>query len=216
MSKPKKLDLSIEELRKIAMELNNNTLANKSRSKEEKIVTDKFIRKFDITRKDFAETIKGTGITYNRSTFLYDIDVNYCKEIEDDTEHVVTEENIPAVEVKQKMVKEDKRITKKSISDTGKAIDIIKILEEQLPEVLDIVKEYKLNINKNTNISKAITINLPKDKLTGEDMTRSFKTYKSVLDDFKLFCNGRNESQKDLLAMALIEFMDKYKKDADV
>ncbi|MBU3093841.1 hypothetical protein KPL35_17555 [Clostridium sp. CF011] len=70
MSNPKKIDLPIEELKKITLAINENTIANKSRSKEDKITTDKFIKQFGINRKNFSETIKDTNIKYNESTFF--------------------------------------------------------------------------------------------------------------------------------------------------
>lgn len=74
MSKPKKLDLPISELNKIALSINKNTIANRTKIKEEKITTDTFIKQFGIQRKDFSETIKDTNIKYNKSTFQYVFD----------------------------------------------------------------------------------------------------------------------------------------------
>ncbi|EHK2346900.1 hypothetical protein KCK39_002909 [Clostridium perfringens] len=227
MSKAKKLDLSLEELKVIAIELNENTIANRSRSKKDKIVTDKYIRKFNITRKDFSETIKGTGISYNRSTFLYDIDlekinsaaiikdskvdsVNLKKESESNTKECKLNCNVKEDRSKKvtpsnnKITLSNTKVTPKEKNDKD-TIDIIKILEEQLPEVLELVKEYKKN-----NFTEKNILNLENEKLSGESITRSFKTYKKVLDDFSLFCKNRKESQKDLLAIALIEFMERY------
>ena len=47
--------------------------------------------------------------------------------------------------------------------------------------------------------------------LQGELMVRSFKTYARVLDKFAIFCKGKKEMQKDLIALALVEFMNTYK-----
>ncbi|GCD13245.1 hypothetical protein [Clostridium tagluense] len=73
MGEPKKLELTIEELIEIAIALNENTIANRTRSKEDKIPTDKLIKGFGINRKNFSVTIQDTDIKYNKSTFLYDI-----------------------------------------------------------------------------------------------------------------------------------------------
>ena len=227
MGKPKKLDLSLEQLKEIANSINENTIANRTRSKEDKIPTDKFIRKFNISRKDFSETIKDTCITYDRRTFLYNTEIeetvsrindlssneiNNIKiiesidntDIEEDRNKKVTPSNTEVTPSKN-----NKSNTKVTPSNT---IDIIKLLEEQLPEVLEIVKEYnknKIYKNKESKIKKDLIID--QELLNGESITRSFKTYKKVLDDFSYFCKDRKETQKDLLAMALIEFMEKYK-----
>ena len=73
MSKARNLNLSLKELIYIAVAINENTLENKTRLKDEKMPTDKFIRKFGINRKDFSQTIKLTELNYNKSTFLYDV-----------------------------------------------------------------------------------------------------------------------------------------------
>ncbi|AUN05182.1 hypothetical protein [Clostridium botulinum] len=60
------------------------------------------------------------------------------------------------------------------------------------------------------NIIEVPKIDLENYDLQGEIGSRSFKTYKYVLDKFKDFCKKRNESQKDLIAIALLEFIQKY------
>ncbi|HEY8889388.1 MAG TPA: hypothetical protein VIM70_03980, partial [Clostridium sp.] len=83
MSNAKVLNLSYLSLVEIARAINQNTIANKNRLKEKKIVTDKFIRKFSISRKDFSETLKtkARGIKYNSSTYLYDINDDFVEEV---------------------------------------------------------------------------------------------------------------------------------------
>lgn len=224
MGKPKKLDLSLEQLKEIANAINENTIANRTRSKEDKIPTDKFIRKFNILRKDFSETIKDTCITYDRRTFLYNTEkeenINVLNEINNnDLSSREIIESIDNTDIEEDRIK---KVTPSNTKATPKknnnkvtpsnTIDIIKLLEEQLPEVLEIVKEYnknKIYKNKESEIKKDLIID--QELLTGESITRSFKTYKKVLDDFSYFCKDRKETQKDLLAMALIEFMERYK-----
>lgn len=219
MGKPKKLDLSLEQLKEIANAINENTIANRTRSKEDKIPTDKFIRKFNILRRDFSETIKDTCITYDRRTFLYNTEteenINVLNEINNnDLSSIEIIESIDNTDTEEDR---NKKVTPSNTKATPKknnnkvtpsnTIDIIKLLEEQLPEVLEIVKAY--NQNKEIEIKKDLIID--QELLNGESITRSFKTYKKVLDDFSYFCKDRKETQKDLLAMALIEFMDRYK-----
>ena len=54
-------------------------------------------------------------------------------------------------------------------------------------------------------------ININNNNLKGTLMVRSFKTYIKVLDKFALSCKDKKEMQKDLIALALVEFMDRYK-----
>ena len=44
---PKKLDMPLEKLVSISLAINKNTIANKSKTKDERIPTDKFIRQFE-------------------------------------------------------------------------------------------------------------------------------------------------------------------------
>lgn len=55
-------------------------------------------------------------------------------------------------------------------------------------------------------------INLNNKNLEGEVVTRSYKMYKSVADEFKKFTSSRKESVKDLISLAILEFVDKYSK----
>ncbi len=54
-------------------------------------------------------------------------------------------------------------------------------------------------------------MNINHPLLSGEIVTRSFRSYSAVFNDFIEFCSSRKEQQKDLLALALMEFMDRYK-----
>lgn len=67
--------------------------------------------------------------------------------------------------------------------------------EEEITILKSIIKNYKLS---NTNIS-----------LDGEVVTRSVRTYKNVLDKFSQYCKDNKLSQKDSIAIAFIEFMNK-------
>ncbi|MFT5874139.1 MAG: hypothetical protein ACI8WT_003099 [Clostridium sp.] len=55
-----------------------------------------------------------------------------------------------------------------------------------------------------------IYINNP--KLGGEVVTRSFKIYKEIAEDFSCFADSRKETQKDLISLALVEFINKYRR----
>lgn len=45
---------------------------------------------------------------------------------------------------------------------------------------------------------------------TGETVTRSFKIYKNVLDDFVNFCNNSKYTQYELLSQFILEGIQKY------
>lgn len=214
MGKPKKLDLSLDKLKEIAIEINKNTIANRDRSKEDKIPTDKFIRKFDILRKDFSETIKDTCILYNRNTFLYDIDEevgssNTSNTISNTISNTTSNTSNTMVTPKaiDSNIGSNTKVTPKKTNN-----DVIEVLRDELPEIFEIIDLYKKGLMKEEVVKdKDNNIFIEKEKLSGEVITRSIKIYKGVIDSFSQFCKDKKESQKDLLAIALIEFMEKYK-----
>ena len=219
MSKPIKLDLPIERLKEIAQSINENTLANRSRIKEDKIPTDKFIRQFEINRKDFSETIKDTNIKYNKSTFFYDIESS--KEVH----FLTTKVNLNEVNKSSEKVNSTKPLKKQesyqqTSQSNSKEIQSIPNNTFKLPnefkELLSLTGELKEMVGwyrnqTNTNIIELPEININIPKLSGEVITRSFKMYKEIAADFSKYADSRKETQKDLISLALLEFMQKYK-----
>jgi len=209
MSKPKKLDLPIEKLKEIAQAINENTKNNKIRTKEEKIPTDKFIRQFGINRKDFSETIKETNIVYNKSTFFYDTEssekvifsttkVNpaYAEPLENQEPHQQTTQiNLKEIQSIPKNTFELPTEFKELLSLTG--------------DLKEMVVWYKKQTN--TNIIEVPELNINDIKLNGEVITRSFKMYKGIAEEFSNFAENRKEKQKDLISIAILEFINKYK-----
>jgi hypothetical protein len=228
-SKVKILDLTIDELIEIAKALNENIIANKTRTKEERIGTDIFIKQtFKINRKDFSATIEPTGIKYNPSTFLYDIPGEYKGVTKGVQPKRVTEvvQNKSKNPSNTKVTPVDKSINEVAITKvlpmelyevadmSSKLKEVIawheefKNQESVIKELLEWYKSSKLN----ENIIEIPQISLDKTRLQGEIKTRSFKIYQQVLEDFKAYCEKHGEyKQQDLLSMALIEYMSKYK-----
>ncbi|MBU3187678.1 hypothetical protein [Clostridium estertheticum] len=220
MSNPKKIDLPIEELKKITLAINENIIANKSRSKEDKITTDKFIKQFGINRKNFSETIKDTNIFYNKSTFFYDIEID-------------GEENFPATKVNSKQVNigsekinyskpvKNQEVYQVTTESKPKEIQNISKDKFQIPsefkEILSLTGDLKEMLSwykkqTNTNIIELPELNINNPKLGGEVVTRSFKMYKEIAEDFSCFAESRKETQKDLISLALVEFINKYRR----
>ncbi|MBX4271782.1 hypothetical protein [Clostridium estertheticum] len=220
MSNPKKIDLPIEELKKITLAINENIIANKSRSKEDKITTDEFIKQFGINRKNFSETIKDTNIKYNKSTFFYDIGID-------------GKENFPATKVNSKQVNigsekinytkpfKNEEVYQVTTESKPKEIQNISKDKFQIPsefkEILSLTGDLKEMLSwykkqTNTNIIELPELNINNPKLDGEVVTRSFKMYKEIAEDFSCFADSRKETQKDLISLALVEFINKYRR----
>lgn len=86
--------------------------------------------------------------------------------------------------------------------------EIIRLSKEQKDNLFVLLQNYAAD--KETLASEPdMGINHP--MLSGEIATRSVRSYATVFDDFSEFCRRRNESQRDLLALALVEFMDKHR-----
>lgn len=196
MSKAKKLNLSIEQLVEITKELNANILANRTKPQEERISTDIFIRKFGITRKDFSETLKDTPIKYNTSTFLYEIPSNYLSNTQ--VSRPPQEEHPHKIENVNQSNTEVNHI----YSELQELLKLKKPLKEML-------QWYKGQLDKSIDEPPVLNIN-NNERLKGEVVTKSFKLYKEVHDEFVKFVSKRKETQKDLLSLAMLEFIKKY------
>jgi len=211
MSKPKKLDLPIEKLKEIAQAINENTKTNKLKIKEEKIPTDKFIRQFGINRKDFSETIKDTSIEYNKSTFFYDT-VSSEKVIFSTTKVNSEQVNKSSWKVTstKSLGKQEPRQQLQSIpKDISQLPNEFKELLSLTGDLKEMVVWYKKQTN--TNIIEVPELNINNIKLNGEVITRSFKMYKEIAEEFSKFAENRKEKQKDLISIAILEFINKYK-----
>lgn len=202
-------DVNINELINIAESINQNTIENKNKEKEDRINTDKFIMmKFKISRKKFSKLIKGTSIAYNPKSHMYDVPETINDSKLNDNKLLVNDSKLSSSNSN-----DSNNLGSGTSNDDNlpgiKTEEIKKIIEKEYPELLEIIDLYRKN---NTNVvkksSKEININRP--ELKGELFSKSFKTYKKVIDDFVKFCSKRVETQKDLIAIALLEFMEKY------
>lgn len=211
MSNPKILDLPIDELKKIALAINKNTAANKIKNKEDKIPTDKFIRKYGLNRKDFSETIKNTDIKYNKSTFFYDTEnVNFptTKVNSSELNKSSLKENY-SISIKQPNTYKDSNAIQEVQKNTFQLPNEFKELLSLTGDLKEMVVWYKNQTN--TNIIEVPDLNLNNSKLNGVVITRSFKMYKGIAEEFSKFAEHRKEKQKDLISIAILEFINKYK-----
>ena len=216
---PKKIDISLEKLIFIALSINKNTIANKSKPKEEKIPTDKFIKQFEINRKSFSFTIKDTEIKYNKSTFLYDVPEGLT------INSKLT--NVAIMPIKANKQQSNNKVTTESEQQSNQIVTPIEKQQLLSTNLKNLPVELRKIINQSSEIEEMLfwyrhhkdddkiievpEINVNHDDLQGDLMVRSFKTYERVLNKFAVFCKDKKEMQKDLIALALVEFMDTYK-----
>lgn len=92
-------------------------------------------------------------------------------------------------------VKKTKQETIKSNNKMKSVLEEHFLTQEEIKILKIIAKNYnKMNIDYN---------------LEGEIKARSFKTYKNVVDKFVAYCKENKLCQKDCIAIALLDFMNK-------
>lgn len=84
---------------------------------------------------------------------------------------------------------------------TSKATNLT---DEQIERVVNIV------LNKVNPTDVVLSEASLGEALTGETVTRSFKLYKNVLDEFVNFCNNSKYTQYELLSRFILEGIKKY------
>ena len=74
--------------------------------------------------------------------------------------------------------------------------------------LMEIIEKYK---NNNEIPKSDIVIQLPYE--SDKNYKTSIRIHKEVFEEFKLFCSKNKEfTQKELISMDLVEYMEKYKK----
>ena len=218
MSSPGKNNITYDELLRISKELNKNIIANKSRSKEEKIQTDNFIKQFGISRKDFTATIRKTNICFDRKAGLYEVtkDIDYKNDIKviaiDEYKKV---ENIDSNYQNNDKISIDNELKNKIIKFMDLQKDLIELISLK-PDLIDMLQDYKSNKKiihtENDNIISILNIDIP--ELQGDLINKSIKVYENIARQFDKVCSQYSSiKRQDLYSLALLEFIEKYKKD---
>ena len=81
------------------------------------------------------------------------------------------------------------------------------ITQRNTPVTQDKIELIEDEINILKIIARNYKISTRSYELEGEIVTRSVRTYKNVLEQFASYCKENNLSQKDSIALALIDFM---------
>lgn len=127
----------------------------------------------------------------NRANYRYNKDLKQYELISntDVTSNVITSNNIDVLH------KNNTNRTSSVITENIKPVTQTKVelTEDEINILKIIARNYKI-INRSY-------------ELEGEVVTRSVRTYKNVLEQFALYCKGNNISQKESIALALIDFM---------
>ena len=76
--------------------------------------------------------------------------------------------------------------------------------------LVEMIEAYKVNKNTITTDKTEIIVELPLDE--SKEFKTSIRVNKFIWEQFKEFCkSNKNYTQKDLVSMAMLEYMQKYK-----
>lgn len=175
------VDIKIDEIVKYVNEKMKNGLSMAQIEKEMKVGKDTLRKKL------------------NRNNFKYDKNLKKYVYVTSETHS-----NTPKKEIEKKLIENNnniditRSITKKETKENSHSIknnvpEGHLFTEEEITILKNIIKNYKLCT---TDVV-----------LDGEIVTRSVRTYKNVLDRFAQYCKDNKLSQKDSIAIALIDFM---------
>jgi len=165
-------------------------------------------------RKKFAKN----GFKYNREKKQYIQTNEISKPKEYSKKDIIKEQypkgNITVIPLKSNLQNTSKVVSSKEYSHSNtlvvsadKTETFLKLVEQQ-PELEELLKWWR----NEKNIIDIPEIVLNKTEFTGEIMAKTFKTYRNVIDKFLEFCDKHGEyTQRDLVAMALLEYLQKYK-----
>lgn len=163
-------------------------------------------------KKSLAEALKNNDITEDKFKLLgweYNSNTNAIERV-----HYVGYKDLKAAN-NIVVVVEDKALNNKPNAEIMDSLDKSKLqdLIDNYNILSKIIEMFKANqeINlKNNNI----VIELPQEE--NKSFKVSYRVNQAIHNEFKEFCKEHKEfTSKDLLSMALKEFMDKYKKSLD-
>lgn len=177
------VDIKIDEIVKYVNEKMKNGLSMAQIEKEMKVGKDTLRKKLNRNNFKYDKNLK---------KYIYVINETYSNTLKKDVNKKPID-NLDNQNITQNVTEKEDKKTKNNIKKSvpeGHLFD-----EEEIAILKNIIKNYKLST---TNMI-----------LDGEIVTRSVRTYKNVLDKFVKYCKDNKLSQKDSIAIALIEFMKK-------
>lgn len=85
-----------------------------------------------------------------------------------------------------------------------------KYINSNFDVLMEMIETYKVNKNIVTTDKTEIIVELPVDE--SKEFKTSIRVNKVIWEQFKEFCkSNKNYTQKDLVSMAMLEYMQKYK-----
>ena len=156
---------------------------------------------FNITSEELLNQLKSFGYSKVKNQFV----------LQDEGESVL---QVNIVDEGQ-IVGQDVVHNKTDVIVLPKKDNVVPLEKENYKKLMsnfDILMEMIDKYKKSNEIPMSdIVVQLPYE--SDKNYKTSIRIHKEVFEEFKLFCSKHKEfSQKELISMALVEYMDKYKK----
>ena len=155
------------------------------------------------SEKNFQQNIKALGYKYNQKNKQYILKNIEIMPTSSSNTTCTTTSNINLITNNNDQILN-------LIKDIKEQEESIKFIHENIQDFKEIMAYYKRNKECNIN-NHGIVINLIDDKELDDGKPTSFRVNKHVLNDWKEFTKDINYSSKELISMALKEYMEKYK-----
>lgn len=166
--------------------------------------TSQIVKEYNLAKNTVGDTFRRNGYVVDKITGQYVIN---------SSEHVKVTQN----QHKPNIVLDDKKEKLENILPEEIKENLLQMIawykkqretEEEREEIFEWIKKNM----KNKDLIEVPEITIDKQQLTGDVKTRSFTIYSEVLQKFNDFCLEQPYSKQDLLSMALLEYIDRYKK----
>lgn len=164
-----------------------------------------------ISEKALQKIIKNNGYKYDQKQRQY---VSNTRVVKSNTgsKEIGNTENVP----KEIVSYQSNTGVTFRLEEYKKLIEIINNYDDMSKKLskMDEVYEWyeKKKLDENVIDIEIPKLEIPDNSEQREIVTRSFKLYSDVNDDFKTFCNKSNYKAQDIVSVALREFLDKYNK----
>jgi len=187
----------------------------------EGLTTSEIAKQYDIPKNTLGDTFRRNGYISNKKKRMY----VKTEHVNNSFNHVSSENVVKSTVTKSKhensknMVSTNKHKKNRIMlelptnikMELGKMLTWYKTQQKKEEEREEIYSWMRKQMQLQETIVNIPQIEIRKDKLTGGIRTRSFTIYTDVLKQFSEFCKDKSYSKQDLLSMAIVEYMEKYK-----
>jgi hypothetical protein len=165
---------------------------NKELAKDSKTSVTKLFKKFGINKSTILTRFRKEGYKYNNTLREYTKEI-----IQDNNKNIIKKDEISKENIE----------LKNTLSEVKELLE----MKEQLKEIIEDYNKNKNIIRNDPNESKELRID--KSMFKGNFKNRLVKVYDNVNKSWIKFCKENNQyKMQDLYSLALLEFIEKYKK----